>query len=363
MQHGAGGRLVDAARLHADESALDQVGAPDAVPSGDRVQLLHQLHRSELPALERDRHAALEADAHGFGPRGLAVGIGCELVERLGRFVRRILERAALVRDVPEVGVAREQVALLGRHRDAVPLGVGERVLARDDVPLAPRGDHGELGRERQVGELEAHLVVALPGAAVGDGIGVRLQRARHLASCDERAGERRAEEVGPLVDRACAQRGEAEVAHEREPQILDHDVARPALARARLEAFELSALPHVRAVADDLAPVGLLEPRHDDAGVEAARVGEHRAPHLLLHASCVRVLALAAAMQRLPGLHIVPPFLASSSVTARSSFSTASAISASVTVSGGRSRTARSPPRSTSSPCLRAAATSAGGS
>jgi len=48
VQHGAGGRLVDAARLHADEPAFDQVGAPDAVPSGDRVQLLHQLHRADF---------------------------------------------------------------------------------------------------------------------------------------------------------------------------------------------------------------------------------------------------------------------------------------------------------------------------
>ena len=35
-----------------------------------------------------------------------------------------------------------------------------------------------ELGRERGEGELEAHLVVALAGGAVGDGVGARPARA-----------------------------------------------------------------------------------------------------------------------------------------------------------------------------------------
>src|SRR5690242_21410756 len=48
---------------------------------------------------------------------------------------RGILERAALVREVPEIAVARIRVLARGRHRDAARGGVVHRVLARDDVP------------------------------------------------------------------------------------------------------------------------------------------------------------------------------------------------------------------------------------
>ncbi len=88
--------------------------------------------------------------------------------------IRRILERAALVAQVPQVAVARVEVARGLEHRDAVSFGVGERVLARADVPLAPRRDHRELRRQRQVGQLEAHLVVALAGAAVSQRVGAQ---------------------------------------------------------------------------------------------------------------------------------------------------------------------------------------------
>jgi hypothetical protein len=46
--------------------------------------------------------------------------------------------------------------------------GIGESILARADVPLAPRRNHLELGSERLVRELESDLVIPLPGAAVG---------------------------------------------------------------------------------------------------------------------------------------------------------------------------------------------------
>src|SRR5205085_2776383 len=147
------------------------------------------------------------------------------------------------------------------------------------------------------------------------------------------------------LVDGVGAQRREAEVGDEALAQFFDHDAVGAAPAGARFESLQLGALPDVGAVADHLAAVVLLEPRHDDAGVEPARIGEHRALHVLLRRHCGCSCR------------------ASRAVSARWSLAIASWISAGVTLSGGSSRTARSPPRISSSPSARAAATSAGAS
>ena len=55
-------------------------------------------------------------------------------------------------------------------------LAVGDHLRAAGELLaealLPPRGDDLQLRRERGGGQLEAHLVVALAGGAVGDGIG-----------------------------------------------------------------------------------------------------------------------------------------------------------------------------------------------
>ena len=188
---------------------------------------------------------------------------------------------------MPQVPVARIEVGRGLEHGNSVLLRVAERVLARHDVPFAPRRDHRELRREREIGELEAHLIVALAGAAVRERIGAEPFGAPHLTGRDQGSRQRGAEQVAALVDGSGAQRGEAEVAHERQAQVLHHHVARAELAGPGFESFQLGALADVGTVANDLAAVVLAEPLHDDAGVEPARIGEHRAfrrPLAVLH-------------------------------------------------------------------------------
>ena len=67
---------------------------------------------------------------------------------------------------------------------------VGDGVFARVDLPFAPRRDDGKLGRERFAGQLEAHLVVALAGAAVGERVG-----ADFLGDLDLSLGKQRTRE------------------------------------------------------------------------------------------------------------------------------------------------------------------------
>ena len=127
-----------------------------------------------------------------------------------------------------QVGVHRigRLALLVGRHRDLVRAGVLDQLGARVQVPLPPRRDHPDVRLERVVGELEADLVVALAGRAVGDGVGADLAGDLDLALGDQRPGDRGAEQVGALVERVGAEHREDVVADELLAQILDEDLA-----------------------------------------------------------------------------------------------------------------------------------------
>ena len=93
------------------------------------------------------------------------------------------------MREMPDVRVARVDLVLGCDDGDVVCRGIGERIFATPDIPLPPGRDDGKLGSERRVGQLEANLIVALPGAAMGQRIGPDLARDLHLAASDQRPG------------------------------------------------------------------------------------------------------------------------------------------------------------------------------
>ncbi len=128
-------------------------------------------------AVERDRHALFEGQRDLLGLVGGVERVDGQLEHALLGAVPDVLEVAALVGEVPDVAVAAEDVARRVLDRDVVLRGVVERVLAGADVPLPPRRDHPEVRRERPVGHLEADLIVALAGGAVGERVGALLQR------------------------------------------------------------------------------------------------------------------------------------------------------------------------------------------
>ena len=110
------------------------------------------------------------------GLSGASLGALGEHPDFVRRGVGRVFERAALVRDVPDVAVAAVDLGGGGGDGHVVRRGVVDGVLARNDVPLAPRRDHRKLRRQRLVGQLEADLVVALAGAAVGQRVAAGLR-------------------------------------------------------------------------------------------------------------------------------------------------------------------------------------------
>ena len=150
--------------------------------------------------------------------------------------------------------IARVDLRVGRGDRNVVRGGVGEGVLAAADVPLAPRRDDRELRREGGVGELEAHLVVPLAGAAVRERVGADGARDLDLALGDERPRHGGAEEVLAAVDRAGAERGPDEIGDELLAQVLDVALVGAGGDRLCANAVELVALADVGGDADDSA-------------------------------------------------------------------------------------------------------------
>ena len=116
-----------------------------------------------------------------------------------------------------EVGIDREGrlAALVLGHRDLVLLGEVDEVGARLEGPFAPRGDDLDRRVQGISGELEADLVIALAGGAMGDGVGAGRGGDLDQALGDQRPGDRGAEEVDTLIERIGAEHRKDEVADE----------------------------------------------------------------------------------------------------------------------------------------------------
>src|SRR3954471_13047751 len=151
-----------------------------------------QLDDAEALAVERDRHAALELDLDDLGLVRRVLGPRHELEDVvLGRAVD-VLDPAPLRAAAPEVVVDRVGRRLdTALDRDAVLARVLDLLVAAHR-PAAHRRDHLQLGRERRDRRLDADLVVALAGAAVGDRVAVVLARVVDGELGDQRAPERR---------------------------------------------------------------------------------------------------------------------------------------------------------------------------
>ncbi len=212
MEDRRGRRLVDLAALDADEPVLDVVDAADAVRAAQRVQPVDELHGLQALPVERDRDAALERDddLDRGGRRGR---VDRPLVDVGRRRDPGVLEDAGLDRAAPQVHV--DGVGRRLRDGDLDPaLGrVVDLLLARQAHPHAHRGDDLQPRVEGVDGHVEADLVVALAGAAVGDRVGALALGDLDEQLGDERPGERRRERVDALVQRVRLEVGPDEVA------------------------------------------------------------------------------------------------------------------------------------------------------
>ena len=192
--------LVALAALEAHETVLDHVDAAKAVAAHDAVERRDEVVELHALAVDRDRQARLEADDHVAGLVRRLLGVDGDRPGALGGLVPRVLEHAALDGSAPHVLVNRVRRRLGGVHGDAVRLGVLDLGAARGEVPAAHGAKDVERGVERLALELEAHLVVALAGAAVGHRHGTLLLGHPHEVAADGRARQGAEQRVLVLV-------------------------------------------------------------------------------------------------------------------------------------------------------------------
>ena len=171
---------------------------------------------------------------------------------------------------------------------DVVLFGIVDFLLTALDAPFAPRGDDGQLRREGLDGQFEAHLVVALAGAAMADGVRALLFGDLHDALGDDGPREAGAQQVFTLIYSARLHGGIDVVGDEFLFQVLDVELARAGFEGLFLQPLQLRALAHVAGDGDDLAVViVLLEPGDDDGGVQPAGICEHNFLNILLGLGC----------------------------------------------------------------------------
>ena len=237
-----------------------------------------------------DRIAVLEVDRDHRRLVGRVLRADGALVDDLVGLDRRVFQDLSLGRRVQQVGIDAERrlAALVLGDRDLVLLGELQQPGAAGQLPFAPRGDDLDVGLQRVIAELEAHLVVALAGRAMRHRIGADLFGDLDLALRDQRAGDRGAEQILALVQRVGAEHREDEVAHEGLAQIVDEDFLHAEHLGLLPRRAEFLALAEIGGEGDHLAAIGHLQPAQDHAGVEPAGIGEHDLLHILhAHGGC----------------------------------------------------------------------------
>jgi len=228
----ASGSFVAAARLDADEAVLHQVDASDGVASANFVQQFHERYGIESLAAHRNRHAFFESNLN------LLFLVG-RLLRRLRKLPRAgewrtggVFQFSAFVAQVPDVAIAAVNFLTARGDGNAAFFGVVETIFARLELPLAPRGHDLQLGSQRLVSHLKAHLVVALARAAVADGSCAFALRHFDLMFRDYGSRQRGAKQIFVLIDRARFQRRPDVASQELFAQIFDHYLAGSGLVR-----------------------------------------------------------------------------------------------------------------------------------
>ena len=191
-----------------------------------------------------------------------------------GGFAAWVLEHATLIRDVQEVGVHGEgglTLAFLVVHRNAVLIGVGQQLVARQEIPFPPGRDDLDIRHQGVGTKLKPHLIISLAGCAMRDGVSLLLPCNLHQALCNEWPRNGGAQQVFALVDGVGPKHGKDEVSNELLAEVFDVDLLDAKLLGLLPGGLELLALADVGGKGDDLAVVVVLKPLEDDRGVEAA--------------------------------------------------------------------------------------------
>ncbi len=267
------------------ETILDVIDAADAMLAAELVEPFDQRHTVELLSVQTDRPAMLEIDGEiqRFIGRLGRIDRPGEGVGR--RLIPGIFENAGLAAAAKQVQIDAIRTLFCRFDGDAV-LGGESDLLIAAHLPFADGGDDFQIRRQRLEGDVEADLIVALAGAAVRDGDGVVFAGGIDHQLGDERPAQRRGQRIFALVERAGHQGGKDETIDEQIAGIQSHGIHGSGSQRFLADAFDVLALAEIDREGDHIEVVLLADPRHHDAGVESAGIGEddfiacHGSPH-----------------------------------------------------------------------------------
>ena len=253
------------------------------------VQLLDDLDRAQLLAVDGYRDALLVIDGDVFGLIGRLLGGGADQVQVFHGLVPRIFQITALMAQVPEVAVHGVGALLVQRNVQTAGFGVFDFLFAGLDVPDAPRSDDLHLRSQRLDGQFEADLIVALAGRAVADGGSALGLGDLNQTLGDDRTGKAGAQQVLLLVNRAHLQGRPDAVGDELFADVFNIDLARAGLDGLLVEGGQLFALTYVNGDGDNVVVIVLLQPRDDNRGIQTARVSKNN--FFLSHGVCLQYI------------------------------------------------------------------------
>ena len=173
VQDAAARGLVYAPALDAHQPVFHDVRDAAAIGPAQGVELFDEADPIHLDPVQGNRHALFKADLHiGGHVRGI-LGQHAHLQEAVGPIglVGRVLQLQPLVGQMPQVlilGIVGLPADLQG---DVMGFRIGDLILPALHLPGPPGGDDLHIGGQGLDGELEPHLVVALAGAAMGNGV------------------------------------------------------------------------------------------------------------------------------------------------------------------------------------------------
>src|SRR2546427_10700583 len=108
---------------------------------------------------------------------------------------------------MPDIAIAAVNLVRCSGDRNIAFFSVGNRFVPGPDIPLAPWRNNFEMRRKCLVCELKPHLMVALAGTSVGNGIGTFLQRYLNVALPQKRPRDEGSEPILSFVRAAGSSR------------------------------------------------------------------------------------------------------------------------------------------------------------
>ena len=273
--------LAFARQLNGKELSYNNIQDANAVLCAKLVEFFEHSQRGQRFAVQFHSVALFEGEGDVFCFVWCILWTVADEIEIIEWFIGRIFQIRAFVGKMEHVAVHGIWALLGDRHWNVVGVGEIDSVFAALDVPDAPWRDDLRFWAEGLDGELEAHLIVALAGSAVGDVVCPFLLGHFNQRLGDQRTGAAGAEQVAAFVDGATADHWINVIAHEFFLQISDVDLACAAGEGFVMNDIELVALTNIAANSDDFAVVVVFfQPRDDDGGVETTGISQYNFRH-----------------------------------------------------------------------------------